>query len=129
MYMSLLLALFLAKNVYGSNRFLELDFKAINFAEAKKGQKLAGNVIKNLEVTSEISCKFACVKEARCLSYNFLSIQGKCQLSNSDRFVGHVNFTQEDGALYRGIQVKILIFKDFKPRKGSGGIERQRKEI
>ncbi|RMX47483.1 hypothetical protein pdam_00002192, partial [Pocillopora damicornis] len=53
-------------------------------------------------------CYFECVSEDRCLSYNFLPIHDKetsrCQLSGSDRFVSQVNFTKEDGALYRGIQ-------------------------
>ncbi|XP_078355281.1 microfibril-associated glycoprotein 4-like [Oculina patagonica] len=104
MYMYVLLAFSLVNCVQGSNRITESQFKAINFAEAVEGRKLEGNVIKDLELTSEISCQFECVKETRCLSYNFHSIQGKCQLSDSDRFVGHVNFKKEDGALYRGIQ-------------------------
>ena len=106
--MAVLLMFSLANYVYGSNRCLESDLEAINFAKAILGRKLTGNIIKVLEITSEISCQYECVKETRCLSYNFLSIQGKCQLSNSDRFVGHVNFTQDDGALYRGIQVKMF---------------------
>ncbi len=108
MYMSVILAFVLANYVHGSNRCSEPDLEAINFAKAIRGKKLNGSVIKDLEVTSEISCQYECVKETRCLSYNFHSIQGKCQLSDSDRFVGHLNFTKEDGALYRGIQVKIL---------------------
>ena len=106
--MSALVMFFLPNYVYGSNRCSETDLEAINFAKAIKGRKLTGNIIKDLEVTSEISCQYECVKETRCLSYNFLSMQGKCQLSNSDRFVGHEKFTQEDGALYRGIQVKMF---------------------
>ena len=121
MYMYVFLAFSLASNIHGSNHFTERHFKAINFAGPKEGQKLDGNIFKDLEVTSEISCQFECVKETRCLSYNFLSIQGKCQLSNSDRFVGHMNLTQDDGALYRGIQVKILKFKDLsRVREGVG---------
>ncbi|XP_078357593.1 ficolin-2-like isoform X1 [Oculina patagonica] len=104
MYMYVLLSFSLANYVQGSSRFTDPDFKAINFAEPVKGSKLEGNVIKDLEVSSETSCQFECVKETRCLSYNFHSIQGKCQLSDSDRFVGHVNFTKVDGALYSGIQ-------------------------
>ena len=52
------------------------------------------------------------LSEERCLSYNFLPIHGKeisiCQLSDSDRFISGVNFTKEDGGIYRGIQVTIL---------------------
>jgi len=95
--------------VNGLNRFSEPQFKAINFAEAIEGRKLNGSVIKELEVTSEMSCQFECVVETRCLSYNLISIEGKetstCQLSDSDRFVNHMNFTSEHGVIYRGIQV------------------------
>ena len=106
MYTSVLLEFFFA-NFFarGLNRFTEPHFEAVNFAQAVKGRKLNGNVIKELEVTSEASCQFECVKATSCLSYNFLPLQRKCQLSKSDRFVGHMNFTQGDGALYRGIQV------------------------
>lgn len=93
----------------GSNRFSDPDFKAVNFAEAIKDRKLNGSIFKDSEVTSEISCQFECISEDRCLSYNFLPILGKstskCQLSDSDRFIGRVNFTKEDGVLYRGVQV------------------------
>ncbi|KAL9982286.1 hypothetical protein ACROYT_G004312, partial [Oculina patagonica] len=72
------------------------------------GQKLNGSVIKKIEVDSEISCQFACVKESRCLSYNFGPTEDKkrfkCQLSDSDRFVGIKNFTEDSELLYRGIQ-------------------------
>ncbi|XP_022802649.1 ficolin-2-like [Stylophora pistillata] len=92
----------------GSNRFSDPDFKAVNFAEAIKDRKLNGSIFKDFEVTSEISCQFECISEDRCLSYNFLPILGKstskCQLSDSDRFIGRENFTKEDGVLYRGIQ-------------------------
>ena len=98
MFMSAFLAISLVNIIHGSNRFSEPHFKAINFAKAVKGRKLDGNVIKELGMTSEASCQFECVKETACLSYNFLSVQGKCQLSYLDRFVGHVNFTQENGS-------------------------------
>lgn len=106
-----LLAVFSLRNfVHSLNRFSEPNFKAINFAaEAIKGHKLNGSVIKEIEVSSEISCQFECVANKNCLSYNFAPIQGKeaysCQLSDSDRFDGHANFTREDGVIYRGIQV------------------------
>ena len=112
MYLWLLLAFPLIGFVHGSNRFSEPDFKAVNFAEAIKDQKLNESIFRELEVVSETSCQLNCVREDRCLSYNVLPIQGKgtnrCQLSDSDRFVGHANFTKEVGALYRGIQVIIL---------------------
>ena len=100
MYTWLLLTFSLTEFVHGSlNRFSEPEFEAVNFAKAIKGRKLNGNVIdgKDFKVTSEISCQIECVEETRCLSYNFLHIPGKetatCQLSDSDRFVGHENFT------------------------------------
>ena len=106
--MSVLLAFVLTNYVQASNPFTEPYFTAVNFAKAVKHRKLSGNVIKDLDMTSEVSCQFECVKETGCLSYNFLSAQGKCQLSYLDRFVGHVNFTQENGALYRRIQVRKI---------------------
>lgn len=109
MVLWLLAAFSLGNFVHGINRFSEPDFEAINFAEAINGHKLNGSVIKELEVTSELSCQFECVANKSCLSYNFASIQGKeaysCQLSDSDRFGDRANFTREDGVTYRGIQV------------------------
>lgn len=105
----ILVAFSVLNSVHGSNRWSELDLTAINFAEAKKDRKLTGSVINETEVISEISCQFKCLEDVRCLSYNLVLIQGKttwiCQLSNSDRFIGYMNFTSENGALYRGIQV------------------------
>ena len=107
----ILVALSLVNAVHGLSRFSEPDFKAINFAKSIGDRKLTGRIIKEVEVTSENSCQFECVKDTRCLSYNLVSTSGKktkkCQLSDSDRFVGHENFTSEDGAMYRGIQVKL----------------------
>ena len=91
----------------GSNRLSEPDFKAANFAKAIEDRKLNGSVFRDFEVASEISCQFECISEERCLSYNFLPIHGK-EISDSDRFISSVNFTKEDGAIYRGIQVTIL---------------------
>ena len=49
------------------------------------------------------------VNELHFKAINFAkAIKGKCQLSNSDRFVGHVNFTQEDGSVIQRLQVKIF---------------------
>ena len=98
-------------HAHGLNRFTEPHFKAINFAEVQKGQRLNGSVIKDFAATSELSCQFECVIDCRCLSYNFFPIQGKCELSNSDRFVGRLNFIKDDEVWYRGIQVKILQMK------------------
>ena len=108
MYMVALLAFTITNFAHGLNRFTEPHFKAINFAEVLKGQRLNGNAIKDFAATSETSCQFECVKETHCLSYNFFPIQGNCQLSNSDRFVGRLNFTKDDFVWYRGIEVRIL---------------------
>ena len=104
-YVFVLLACSLTNFAHDLNRFTEPDFKAINFAQVLKGERLNGYVIEDFAPTSIRSCQFGCVKENRCLSYNFFPIQGRCQLSNSDRFVGRLNFTKEDDVLYRGIQV------------------------
>ena len=107
--MHLLYFPFFVVAVSGSNRFAESDFKAINFARPIIGRKLNGSVINETEVDSEISCQFACVKEIRCLSYNFGSTEDKkrfkCQLSDTDRFVALKNFTEDGKLVYRGIQV------------------------
>ena len=96
--------------VYGSKHFLsEPSFQFRNFAEKIEGRRLNGSVVKELNVTSEICCQFECVADKRCLSYNLVPIPGmeilRCQLSASDRFVGYKNFINEDGVIYRGIQV------------------------
>ena len=101
--------------VSGSNRFTEPSFKAINFAKAIIGRKLNGSVINETKVDSEISCQLACVRESRCLSYNFGPTQDKesfkCQLSDSDRFVSLKYFTEDNQLFYRGIQVTLNVRK------------------
>ncbi|KAL9982299.1 hypothetical protein ACROYT_G004326 [Oculina patagonica] len=106
--MHLLYFAFFVGAVSGSNRLTEPSLEAINFASPIVGRKLNGSVIKEVEVDSEIFCQFACVKEFRCLSYNFGPTEDKkrfkCQLSDSDRFVGIKNFTEDGELIYRGIQ-------------------------
>ena len=96
--------------VCGISRISETDFKAVNFAIAKKGRRLNGNVIKEINVESESACRLHCVNEERCRSYNFRITNNKpgnflCQLSESDRFAGFSNFTEDGDFKYKGIQV------------------------
>ena len=95
----------------------EPSFKAINFARAISGLKLNGSVFKEKEVDSEISCQIEWVRESRCLSHSFEPSLNKnrfkCELSDSDRFSGVNNLTEEEDVSYRGIQVhlsSILLF-------------------
>ena len=87
----------------------EPTFQAINFARAISGLKLNGSVFREKEVDSEISCQTECVRESRCLSYNFgpsvNKNRFKCELSDSDRFSGVSNITEDENVSYRGIQV------------------------
>ena len=67
-------------------------------------------MIKEIDVESEGACRLHCVNEERCRSYNFRITNNKpgnflCQLSESDRFVGFSNFTEDDNFKYKGIQV------------------------
>ena len=96
--------------VYGISRISQPDLKAVNFAGAIAGYRLNGNLIKETETDSEESCQFLCVDEERCKSVNFgtkknFAARVKCQLSDSDRFAGFVNFTKDGNFSYRGIQV------------------------
>ena len=96
--------------VYGINRISEADLKAVSFAEKIEGQKLNGSLMKEIDVDSESSCQLECVVEERCQSYNFGTLKGdsgkfKCQLSDSDRFVGFANFIEDEHFIYRGIMV------------------------
>ena len=85
------------------------NYKAVNFGKEIRGRRLNGSVIREIEVDSEGSCRLQCVEENNCLSYNFGPNENKekfkCQLSNSDRFVGFKNFTEDHKFLYRGIKV------------------------
>ena len=102
--------LFLAwTTAYGINRISESDLIAVNFVQAVEGRKLNGSTINEEEVDSESCCRRKCVKDKRCLSYNFgrtsnKSGRFKCQLSDSDRFVGIANFTRDENFKYVGIQ-------------------------
>lgn len=84
--------------------------QAVNFASAIEGRKLNGSVVKEIEVDGEESCKFLCLEEERCQSYNIGTKRNaarkfKCQLSDSDRFVGFVTFTEDKDFKYGGLQV------------------------
>ena len=101
------------------------DLAFINFAQAIHGKKLNGSVFQEISVDSEISCQTACVGDIRCLSYNFGATkkEGKfiCQLSDSDRFTSHENFTEDVEVVYRGIQVSFFsrvdnMLKIFSPK-------------
>lgn len=122
MYLLYLAALIGA--VSGLDRLTSPELQFVNFARAIIGRKLNGSIIKEIDVHAESSCQFACVREARCLSYNFGPAEDKktfkCQLCDSDRFVTVKNFTKNGEFLYRGTQVisnprdKIVIFfSDF----------------
>ena len=96
--------------VHGFKHFLsDPDLKFRNFATKIYGRTLNGSFDKELNVTSEIFCQIECVADSRCFSYNLIPILGMemfvCQLNHGDRFVDHQNFTDKDGAIYRGIQV------------------------
>ena len=114
----LLPIVFSVTTVYCTSRISAPGFQAVNFAQAKERRKLNGSVIKQVDVRSEDECSLQCVRDERCLSYNFKNTKNEsgtfaCELSNSDRFSGLGNFTEHDNFTYRGIQVKILIFVDF----------------
>ena len=86
-------------------------FQAVNFAREIRGRRLNGNVITEIQVDSESSCRLHCVKEILCVSYNFGSTinnnnKFKCQLSDSDRFASFKNFTEDNKFLYRGVKVR-----------------------
>ena len=96
----------------GEKNFLSFpDFKLRNYAEKIVGRILSGSTIKQLNVTSEMSCQIECVADNRCLSYNLIPILGMdvliCELSDSYRFVGYQNFTRQVGGIYRGVEVKV----------------------
>ena len=96
----------------GEKNFLSFpDFKLRNYAEKIVGRILSGSTIKQLNVTSEMSCQIECVGDNRCLSYNLIPILGMdvliCELSDSYRFVGYQNFISEVGGIYRGVEVKV----------------------
>jgi len=90
-------------------RIFTPDLQAVNFAKEIRRRKLNGSIIREMEVDSEVSCQLQCVKETSCLSYNFGPNENKksfsCQLSNSDRFAGLKNFTEDHEFLYRGLKV------------------------
>lgn len=95
-----------------ASRISRSGLKAVNFAKEIEGRRLNGSVIKEVEVDSESSCRLMCVKEERCQSYNFGATKNKaqrykCQLSDSDRFVGLANFTEDQRFKYRGIKVNV----------------------
>ena len=94
------------------------SFTAGNFARAIEGWKLNGRVISETKVDSESSCRLKCVEDERCQSYNFGTLKDssgrfECELSDSDRFVSRVNFTEDVDFRYRGIKVSYRIENVF----------------
>ena len=105
-----ILSLVCSSVVYGISRISEPELEAVNFAKAIAGQRLNGSIIKEIEVDSESSCQFECIGEEKCASYNFGTKKNeaerlKCELSESDRFVGISNFTKDKDFIYKGRQV------------------------
>ena len=93
-----------AAPAYGTSRISKPGLKAVNFVATMHGRKLTGNLIQEMAVDSESYCRLACVEEVKCRSYNFGKTKNICQLSDSDRFVGAVNFTEDENFTYVGIQ-------------------------
>jgi len=110
--MDVYLLLFYCTSVSAVSRLYEPDLAFINFAQAIHGKELNGSVFQEISVDSEIACQTACVGDIRCLSYNFGATKKKgkfiCQLSDSDRFTSHENFTEDVEVVYRGIQVSFF---------------------
>ena len=109
------LIVFSVINAYCTSRISTPDFQAVNFAQAKERRKLNGSVIKQVDVMSEDDCSFQCVRDERCLSYNFGHTKNRsgtfvCELSDSDRFLDVGNFTEDDNFKYRGVQVTLSLF-------------------
>lgn len=100
--------------MYGSKSRIsipEANIQAVNFAAAIHGRKLNGSVIKEMDVDEESSCRFECVCDDGCQSYNFEIKKNKkdrykCQLNSSDRLAGLTNFTEDSDFKYGGIMVK-----------------------
>ena len=113
----LTLIVFFLTTVYSTSRISAPDFQAVNFAKAKEMRKLNGSVIKQVDVMSENECSLQCISDERCLSYNFGNKRNKsgtfvCELSDSDRFLGFGNFTEDVNFTYRGMQVTIAAMAD-----------------
>lgn len=108
MYATLLLTSLMIILTNGESRLITSNYKAVNFAREIRGRRFNESVIKEIDVDSEGSCRLQCVEESSCLSYNFAPGENKmfkCQLSDSDRFTGLSNFTEDPEVLYRGIKV------------------------
>ena len=109
MYLQCFLASVMITSTNAVTRIFTPDLQAVNFAKEIRGRRLNGRVIREMEADSEVSCQLQCVKENGCLSYNFGPEENKkgfkCELSNSDRFVGLMNFTEDHKFLYRGVKV------------------------
>ena len=113
MYLQCFLASVMITSTNSVSRIFTPDLQAVNFAKEIRGRRLNGSVIREMEVDLEVSCQLQCVKENGCRSYNFGPTENKkrfnCQLSNSDRFVGLKNFTEDHEFLYRGVKVVDMV--------------------
>ena len=112
------LIVFSVTTAHCTSRISTPDVQAVNFSQAKERRKLNGSLIKQVDVMSEVDCRFQCVRDERCLSYNFGNTKNKsgrfvCELSDSDRFLDVGNFTEDDNFTYRGIQVTSSLFLFF----------------
>ncbi|XP_029181991.2 ficolin-2-like [Acropora millepora] len=105
--MRLCFFVFFSTVVYAVTRIVQPDFEGVNFAKALFGKRL-DKVFQETAVDSETSCQVQCLKNISCLAYNLGNTNQKgkfiCQLSDSDRFTSHENFTQDKKWLYRGME-------------------------
>ena len=95
--------------MYGIRRISQPDLRAVRFANKIEEQKLNGSVIREMEVDLEISCHSESADERR-KSYNFRTIKGDSekfmrQQSDSNRFAGFANFTEDNNFIYRGMMI------------------------
>ena len=103
--------------VKATSRISRPNVQVVNFAKPLEGRKLNGSVIEEIEGDTEVTCQFKCLEDGRCHSYNFGTLtrsEGSislCQLSGSDRFVGLLNFTEDENFKYCGLQVIFLTYQ------------------
>ena len=82
---------------------------------------LKNHVITKYQVASVIDCAHRCMRESRCVSFNYedhaTSLRHECQINDEKKLKNLVNFIGLDGFSYYEFEVRRQGFKICTPSK------------
>ena len=76
---------------------------------------ILGHVLKNhvfslYHVTSRLDCGLRCLQQNKCLSYNYKTTSGTCELNDANRITCSFCFVREpESTYYEDIKVQLIL--------------------